>query len=59
MNRFSQTLLRQMITHVQIEGKELEESGFFINLHNSKVMERSRKVTLQGRTLPKGRIHKI
>lgn len=58
MNAFSQILLRQMMPYVQNEGEELEGSGFFINLHNSKVMERSRKVTLQGRTLPKGSIHK-
>lgn len=58
MNAFSQTLLKQMIPHVQTEGEELEGSRFFIILHNSKVMERSKKVTLQSRTLPKGRIHK-
>lgn len=58
MNALSQMLLRQMIANVQIEGEVLEGGGLFINLHNSKVMERSRKVTLQGRTLPEGMIHK-
>lgn len=43
MNAFKQALLeRQMIPHVQTEGEVLEGGGLFKNLHNSKVMERSR-----------------